>query len=371
MGVPTLLAVGDTAPNVEPPESIFDNVRAELARATWRFAQVERTFSDRGTYREDSFAPSTRLAPHQARAYASAGFDVVSLATNHALDWGAEALMDTVERFRELGIATVGAGADIQAARAPVILSADGVRVAVLAYCSVLLPQYWATETRPGCAPLRATTYYTPYEYQPGTPAQVHTVADAGDLAAMADDVARAREQADFVVLSCHWGVHFAPRVVPDYQREIARVAAGAGCDVIVGHGPHMLRGVEIIDGMPCLHSIGNFVMAKPPNHRSHAAPEGRYRFDEIYSIPITPRITYRHNQYGHLGVAARLGFTAGQPVQVELLPCSVDEHPHANLLPADHPQFAEIVEFLQWSSEPWDGAGALVVDGDAILVQP
>jgi poly-gamma-glutamate synthesis protein (capsule biosynthesis protein) len=278
--------------------------------------------------------------------------------------------MDTVERFRELGIATTGAGAGIAAARTPVILEADGVRVAVLAYCSVLLPQYWATPQRPGCAPLRATTYYTPYEYQPGTPPQVHTVADAEDLAAMVADVTRARERADFVVVSCHWGVHFTPRLVPDYERQIARAAAAAGCDVIVGHGPHMLRGVEVVDGMPCLHSIGNFVMAKAPDHRSHAAPDGRHSFADIYSIPVSPGFTYRHNQYGHLGVAARLEFTAGQPVRVSLLPTAADAHPRANILAPDDPRFTEIVEFLQWSSEPWDGADRLAVEGDAIAVR-
>lgn len=365
----TLLAVGDTAPYVEPPESIFDNVRGLLDGATWRFAQVERTFSDRGVYREDSFGPSTRLSPHLVAAYATAGFDVVSLASNHALDWGAEALLDTARRFQELGIRTVGAGPDIGAAREPVILAADGVRVAVLAYCSVLLPQYWATEQRPGCAPLRATTYYTPYEYQPGTPPQVHTVADPDDLAAMVDDIDRARSRADFVVVSCHWGVHFVPRLVPDYERQIARAAAAAGCDVIVGHGPHMLRGVEVVDGMPCLHSIGNFVMSKAPDHRSHAAPEGRHTFAEIYSIPISPSFTYRHHSYGHLGAAARLEFIAGQPVRVTLLPTATDAHPRANLLAPDDPRFGEVVEFLRWSSEPLGGADRLQLRDGALTV--
>jgi poly-gamma-glutamate synthesis protein (capsule biosynthesis protein) len=370
VSVATLLAVGDTAPYVEPPESIFDNVRPLLAGATWRFAQVERTFSDRGTYREDSFGPSTRLSPHLAAAYAAVGFDVVSLATNHALDWGPEALLDTVERFRGMGIRTVGAGPDIGVARQPAILTADGVRVAVLAYCSVLLPQYWATADRPGCAPLRAATYYAPYEYQPGTPARVHTVADPDDLAAMVADVTRAREQADFVVLSCHWGVHFAPRLIPDYEREIAQAAAAAGCDAIVGHGPHMLRGVEVVDGMPCLHSVGNFVMSKPATHRSFAAPEGRYSFADIYSIPVTPTFTYRHHQYGHLGVAARLEFTPGEPVAVSLLPTATDDHPRANVLAPDDPRFDEVVEFLRWSSEPLGGADCLERKDDVIAVR-
>ena len=65
----TLIAVGDTSPYIEPAESIFDNVTDFLASADWRFAQVERTFSARGTFREDSQSPNSRVAPHLASAY--------------------------------------------------------------------------------------------------------------------------------------------------------------------------------------------------------------------------------------------------------------------------------------------------------------
>jgi poly-gamma-glutamate capsule biosynthesis protein CapA/YwtB (metallophosphatase superfamily) len=368
--VATLIAVGDTAPYVEPPESIFDGVTDFLASATWRFAQVERTFSARGTYREDAQAPNSRVSPHLAQAYRSAGFDVVSLASNHSGDWGADAFLDTVDTFRDLGIKTAGAGRTIEEAREPVILEADGVSVAILAYCSVLLPIYWAGPDRPGVAPLRAETYYLPYEYQPGTPVQVRTVPLAEDIAGLERDIRAAKQRADFVMVSCHWGVHFAPRTVPDYEREVAKVAAAAGCDIIVGHGPHMLRGVEVVDGMPCLHSVGNFVMSKPSHHRSFAAPEGRFQMSEIYSIDVTPDFTYRHSQWGHLGVAACLEFTKGQPVSVKLRPSTTDDHPRAIILPPDDPRFKEVTEFVAWSSEPLGGREHLSVQGDAIVIE-
>jgi poly-gamma-glutamate capsule biosynthesis protein CapA/YwtB (metallophosphatase superfamily) len=368
--VATLIAVGDTAPYIEPAESIFDNVADFLAGATWRFAQVERTFSARGTYREDAQAPNSRVKPHLASAYKSAGFDAVSLASNHSGDWGADAFLDTVDTFRDLGIKTAGAGRTIDEAREPVILEADGVRVAILAYCSVLLPIYWAGPDRPGVAPLRAETYYLPYEYQPGTPVQVRTVPLAEDIAGLERDIRAAKQRADFVMVSCHWGVHFAPRTVPDYECEVAKVAAAAGCDIIVGHGPHMLRGVEVVDGMPCLHSVGNFVMSKPSHHRSFAAPEGRFQMSEIYSIDVTPDFTYRHSQWGHLGVAACLEFTKGQPVSVKLRPSTTDDHPRAIILPPDDPRFKEVAEFVAWSSEPLGGREHLSVQGDAIVIE-
>lgn len=222
---------------------------------------------------------------------------------------------------------------------------------------------------RPGVAPLRAETYYLPYEYQPGTPAQVRTIPLAEDLAALEQDIRAAKERADFVMVSCHWGVHFAPRTVPDYERAVAKAAAAAGCDIIFGHGPHMMRGVEVVDGMPCLHAVGNFVMSKSPSHRSFAAPEGRFSMSDIYSIAVTPDFTYRHSQWGHLGVAACLEFTKGQPVSVKLRPSTIDDHPRAIILPPDDPRFKEVAEFLAWSSEPLGGRDHLSVQGDAIVV--
>ncbi len=359
------MAVGDTAPYVEPAESIFDHVRDLLASADFRFAQVERTFSDQGTFRSDSFGPNTRVAPHLAEAYRVGGFDVVSLASNHSLDWGEEAFLDTVDTFRGLGMQTIGAGRTIAEARQPALLRRDDVTIAVLGYCSVLLPGYWATDERVGVAPMRAETFYLPHEYQPGTPPQVRTIPIADDLDALVDDVRRAKEVADFVVVSCHWGVHFAPRTVPDYEREVARAAAAAGCDVIVGHGPHMLRGVAVVDGMPCLHSIGNFVMSRPPHHRSVAAPTGQFTLSEIYTMEVTPSFTYRHNQWHHLGVVAWLEFTKGRPVEVTLLPTATDEHPHATMLAPGAPEFDEVVEFVRWQSVPLGGEPHLeLVDG-------
>src|SRR5690606_1769437 len=159
-------------------------------------------------------------SPHLAEAYRTVGFDAVSLASNHSLDWGVDAFIDTIDIFRAMGIQTAGAGRTIAEAREPVLLTKDGVTIAILAYCSVLLPQYWATETRPGVAPMRAETWYIPYEYQPGTPPRVRTAPIAEDLDALVADIKRAKSRADFVVVSCHWGVHFAPLAVPVYERE-------------------------------------------------------------------------------------------------------------------------------------------------------
>jgi hypothetical protein len=115
---------------------------------------------------------------------------------------------------------------------------------------------------------------------------------------------------------------------------------------------------------------VGNFVMSKPPHHRSFAAPEGRFQMSEIYSIAVTPDFTYRHSQWGHLGVAACLEFTKGQPVSVKLRPSTTDDHPRAIILPPDDPRFKGVAEFVAWSSEPLGGREHLSVRNDAIVIE-
>lgn len=97
-------------------------------------------------------------APAGARALAAAGFNVISCAGNHCLDWGAEALLETIDHLEAAGVAVIGAGLDIQAARRAHVASlADGTRVAPLAYCSILPAEYWATERRAAAGRYRRT----------------------------------------------------------------------------------------------------------------------------------------------------------------------------------------------------------------------
>ena len=72
--------------------------------------------------------------------------------------------------------------------------------------------------------------------------------------------------------------------------------------------------------------------------------------------MEVTPDFTYRHNQWGALGVAAWLEFTPGQPVDVTLMPTATDDYPHANILAPDDPKFAEVVKFVKWQSAPLGG---------------
>ena len=102
-------------------------------------------------------------------------------------------MLDTVDLFRNKGIQTVGAGRNLREARQPAILERNGIRVAILAYCSVLHEGYAAGPDKPGIAPLRAHTYYEPIEYQAGMPPRVVTMPTAARMPGTSSEVVSVR----------------------------------------------------------------------------------------------------------------------------------------------------------------------------------
>jgi Bacterial capsule synthesis protein PGA_cap len=262
-GALSIHAVGDIGPHREKPEELFlalgDAFKADIV-----FGQMECVLSDRG-----SPAPNARLPmrsqPSIAAVLAKAGLNVMSVAGNHAMDYGGEALCDTVAGLAAVGITPCGGGANIAQARRPAVIEVSGRSVAFLAYSSILPEGYVADHQRPGCAPLRAHTYYEQVEHdQPGTDPRIRTFADEDDLAALLLDVEQARAIADHVFVSMHWGIHFVRARIADYQRVVGRLVIDAGADGIIGHHPHLLKTIEFHRGKPIIYSLGNFAIEQP-----------------------------------------------------------------------------------------------------------
>lgn len=132
----TLLGCGDVGPMHGAMEPYSTLVRPVLATGDIRFAQCERLYSTRGS-RQVSAPDGGRGTPDMARIFTDCGFNVVSLASNLALDWGEDALLDTIDLLRDKGIQVIGAGRNLDEARKPAVVDKDGVKVAILAYCSV------------------------------------------------------------------------------------------------------------------------------------------------------------------------------------------------------------------------------------------
>jgi poly-gamma-glutamate synthesis protein (capsule biosynthesis protein) len=174
-----------------------------------------------------------RAPPKAAEALSWLGVDCVTLANNHALDYGFDALADTLEHLENAGIEAVGAGLDLDGARAGAVLEAHGMRVAVLGITDHPL-EFAAGPHRPGVAyaDLRA-----------GVPAWV------------AERIADLRSRADAVLVTPHWGPNMIAEPLP-YVRRAAAQLLEAGATLVAGHSAHVFHGVS----GPVLYDMGDFI---------------------------------------------------------------------------------------------------------------
>jgi len=354
----TLAAVGDISTNAEPPESAFRFTEQILRRADLRFGQVERVYSERGSYQQQAIAPHSRHHPSRASAFSHIPFSVLSIGSNHTGDWGPEGTEDTYLTFQKLGIPTIAAGRTIQEARQEVVLTHSGLKIAFLGYVSVLLPQTWATETRPGAAPMRAHSLYEPYEFQPGSPARAVTYPFQDDLDLLRDDIRRAQSKADLVVVSLHWGVHFTPKPLADYQQMVARAAIDAGASLIIGTHPHCIQAVEIYRKAPILYSLGNFSMPRKPGtvQAHHVLPNGYHSFADVYSREMEPGYTYEWNRFFREGGMAWIELDHDGVANLDFLPTVMNEEGIPQFVDNDAKKLEYFSEYLKWVSRGLSG---------------
>lgn len=358
-----LLGCGDVGPIHEPVAAYSALAKPLLATADIRFAQVERVYSERGALQVHSGGGHSRAKPHMAAVFSDCGFNVVSVASNHAMDWGEDALLDTVALFRNQGIAVVGAGRNLEEARQPAILERNGVRVAVLAYCSILQAGYAAGPNKAGVAPLRAHTYYEAFDYQAGVPPRVVTVPFEEDLANMAADLAAARKSADVVVLSLHWGIHFIPRMIADYQVVVAKAAFEAGADLILGHHAHTPKAIGVYGGKVCFFSLSNFIMSSTAK-----TPAQADAFAKSYGVTMDPE--YPHLAYGadaKRSLIAKAVLGPNGVKRASFLPVLIDRKLRPEVLCRGDARFDDAVRFMEWVSAGFEHR--FTVEGDEVVV--
>ncbi len=162
----------------------------------------------------------------------NAGFDVVSLANNHIRDAGTDGIMDTVKALKARGIASTGAGKGFANARKPAVLETHGVTVAILG-CDAVARSYWTSNKAIGSRKCDRTT--------------------------LVDDIKKARQSADVVIVFPHWGVEY--RAKPsDGQRKMAKAWANAGADAVIGNHAHWVAAMESISDVPVWYALGNLV---------------------------------------------------------------------------------------------------------------
>ena len=211
-----------------------EGLRDEIAAADLFIANQEFPFSDRGAPAADKQF-TFRLPPARLTVLEQMGVDVVTLANNHTLDYGQDALLDTCALLDGAGIVRIGAGADIDEAAKAEILEIKGKRIGFLAASRVYPDGSWAAS---GARPGVMSTY---------------------DPAMLLEAIRRLRPDCDYLVVYVHWGIerNTSPEA---YQVTMGRQYIDAGADLVVGSHPHVLQGIEYYKGKPILYSLGNFV---------------------------------------------------------------------------------------------------------------
>jgi poly-gamma-glutamate capsule biosynthesis protein CapA/YwtB (metallophosphatase superfamily) len=248
--------------NVTDPSVPFALVQNDLRAADLVFANLEcclyRPSETHSVEREGFYADPAAAS----EALISGGFAAVGIANN--VNYGAAAILGSIDRLDRLGIAHTGAGADRAAARAPAILERGGLCIGFLQRSSVYWPtDHEAGERAAGIAVIRGHTAYQvptsgsrPPANRPGVPPVIVTWADQAYLGWLADDIGALRAKADIVVASFHWGLG---REVLQYMTEIGHAAIDAGADLVIGHGPHFSLPVEVYNGKPIFYGLGSF----------------------------------------------------------------------------------------------------------------
>jgi hypothetical protein len=367
-----LCAVGDVTAFHKEPESGYEFVGPVLAGMDVVVGQNERHYSSRtDIFPIGGFTELTR--PEHAAALKLGHYDVLTFASNHLLDLGPEVLMETIGVLRDLGFEVVGAGADIEAARRPAFIERKGVTFGFLAYCSVLRPNYQAGPTSPGAAPMRAHTHYHQKDWKPATAPEIVTFPFRDDLAALLDDVRRAKERADVLTVSMHWGLNGVTGTIPAYEIDVAHAAIDAGADVIHGSGPHRLKGIEVYQGRPIFYSLGNFCFDQPrwvldegrrrsPEHAGHMDRQGwtyDQDYEEWYAVPAENRKS----------LMAVVDVIDGAVGRIAVRPVMINRRAQPELPPPGDPAFDDVLTYLREISASQGFGTRFDVDGGDVVV--
>lgn len=336
-----MLLVGDVFVRRDDPQSVFQHVKQVMCKADFMIGNLEGSVADGGSAQMKSAGTQPwKSDARQISAVETAGFHAMTVANNHMMDFGSEALLETLANLDRIGVKHTGGGRNFAEAHAPAVVERGGCKVALLGYTSVYMEDWAAGANTPGLAVMRAHTAYQPparFFEAPGSPPIIHSWVAAEHKEQLIADVAAARKVADIVVCTFHWGVSAGFKKLTEYQVELGRHAVDAGADLVFGHHPHVMQGVEVYKGKAIFYSLGNFTFARHDPNKGH----------ELETLMIRCKIADKKIR------------------AVEYLPVCSDENidPHVLDLTAG----SKVVEIIAQRSEQF--ATRFAAAGDAIAV--
>ena len=236
-------------------------LQQEMVNANMTVINNEFPFSTRGTKAPDK-QYTFRVEPSYVSALVDMGVDVASLANNHALDFGQDALLDTFTTLDNAGIPYVGAGETKERAEEAIFVEAGGRKVGVLSASRVIPVVEWNITTR-----------------QPG----LFCTYDSSRLVQRIKEI---ESQCDYVVVFVHWGIE--RKAYPEeYQRNLAKQYIDAGADLVVGNHSHVPQGIEYYKGVPIVYCLGNYIFN--PNMTDTYALKAVWDVEGNTSLQVIP----------------------------------------------------------------------------------
>ena len=215
---------------------ISEYLEQEMVGADMTLINEEFPFSTGGTQALNKKF-TFRIDPKYVKVFQEMGVDVVSLANNHALDYGHEALLDTFATLDGVGIPYVGAGETKARAEEAIYVESNGRKIGVLSASRVIPVVGWNIENQ-----------------QPGLFCTYSSTR-------LVQRIKEVKQECDFVVVYVHWGKEYKERP-EEYQRELAKKYIDAGADLVVGSHSHVPQGIEYYKGVPIVYCLGNFIFS-------------------------------------------------------------------------------------------------------------
>lgn len=409
----------------------FEKLREIIQKGDARFTNCEVLFHNADSYPifKDSWPNATMSYAEKpiARELSNLGFNMVSLCNNHTMDYGPPGMFSTIDALAQVGIVSAGSGRDLAEARETRYIETDKGRVALIAACWSPAQQMWESASntqsgipaRPGVNLLLVNTTYIVngellnnlrktisvlglnppngrdphlgkdeisifgHKFKEGHPERIIRSVRKKDMEDVIKTIKDAKKSADWVLYSFHThdsdarGIEYPAMWV----QEFARACIDAGADMYIGHGPHVLQGIEIYNKKPIFYSLGNFIVqnltvkkvtydqyryydlddnSKPSDFYSARAgqipPSGK-PYDRLWFESIIPIIEIRKG------------------LRIDLYPVVIGSE-DGNPLHKDFPRLADksrgktIIEHLQTISRQWntritiqDGTGRILID--------
>jgi len=243
----TLLFVGDIMlargiakqiKKYQDPRYPFLKIASTTQSVNLTFGNLEGPISSRGKNQGSIY--SFRAKPEVIEGLKFAGFDILSLANNHILDWGKQALEDTITTLNNNSIKTIGAGRNYQEANKPVIIDFNIVKIAFLAYTNLYPNSFKAINDSAGISDF-----------------DINQIKK--EIWRIKNSSSHSEQAADIVIISFHWGDEYQIHS-NKIQQNIAHALIDAGADLIIGHHPHSVQEIESYRNGWIAYSLGNFI---------------------------------------------------------------------------------------------------------------